>query len=64
MNRVRLSEMKPGDRGYLPSEGAVVRLVEHVSDGPTLVFDQWDGDCADDVPTIIVDTDDVQGVDR
>ncbi len=62
MNRVKLSEMKVGDRAYLPQEGAVVKLIDHVSDGLTLVFDGWGDDRPEDVPTIIVDTDEINGV--
>ena len=61
--RVRLSQMRVGERGYLPSEGAVVRLIDHPSDGLTLVFDEWGPDGPDDVPTITVDTNKIAGVD-
>jgi len=61
-DRIKLSQMRVGERGYLPSEGAVVRLINHASDGLVLVFDEWG---RDDVATIIpdVDTDKVAGVD-
>ena len=62
-NRSKLSEMRVGERGYLPAEGCVVRLIDHPSTGLTLVFDEWGLDGPDDVPTIIADVDDVAGVD-
>lgn len=63
--RIKLSEMKVGDTGYLPSEGAFVELREGGRAGGCehdLFLALIDGEKlrpADWYPTIIVDTDNV-----
>ena len=63
--RIKLSEMEPGDVGYLPAEGAFVRLqagglaggAEH--DQYLALIEGDDMLPADEYPTIVVDTDEV-----
>jgi S-adenosylmethionine synthetase len=61
-NRINLSDMRVGDRGYIATEGCIAELRDNGKSGGCehdlwLALVDWEDDV--DYPTIIVDTDDV-----